>query len=83
VQRTRPNVAGNEMASKYLAWGAGPRASQNLILAAKCHAILHGKYAPDIEDVSAVAVAVLRHRIVPNYKAATEGFTVEHLIGML
>lgn len=83
VQSTRPNVPTNEIASKYLAWGAGPRASQNLILAAKCHAILHGKYSPDIEDVNAVATAVLRHRIVPNYKAATEGFTVEHLIGML
>ncbi|RQO30003.1 AAA family ATPase [Taibaiella sp. KBW10] len=80
VQRTRPTIAGNELAAKYLAWGAGPRASQNLILAAKCHAVLHGKFSPDIEDVKAIATAVLRHRIVLNYKAATEDVTIESFI---
>ncbi|HRP89546.1 MAG TPA: MoxR family ATPase [Edaphocola sp.] len=83
VQSTRPNHAGNELASKYLAWGAGPRASQNLILAAKCHAVLHGKFSPDIEDVKAIAPAVLRHRIVLNYKAATENLDVETMIEKL
>lgn len=83
VQRTRPTLPGNELAAKYLAWGAGPRASQNLILAAKCHAVLHGKFSPDIEDVKAIATAVLRHRIVLNYKAATEDITIERFIEMI
>ncbi|WP_129020035.1 AAA family ATPase [Edaphocola flava] len=80
AQSTRPGMNGNEAASKYLAWGAGPRASQNLVLAAKCHAVLHGKFSPDIEDVKAVAAAVLRHRIVLNYKAATDNITIEKFI---
>lgn len=83
VQNTRPTIESNTLASKYLAWGAGPRASQNLVLAAKCHAVLHGKFSPDIEDVNAIATAVLRHRLVLNYKAATEGLTIEALIKML
>lgn len=83
VQSTRPTIESNALATKYLAWGAGPRASQNLILAAKCHAVLHGKFSPDIEDVNAIATAVLRHRLVLNYKAATEGLTIESLIKML
>lgn len=82
-QSTRPSLKENEQARKYLAWGAGPRASQNLILAAKCHAALQGNFSPDIEDVAAVAHAVLRHRIVLNYKAATDGITVEELIDQL
>lgn len=80
AQSTRPGMNGNEAATKYLAWGAGPRASQNLVLAAKCHAVLHGKFSPDIEDVKAVATAVLRHRIVLNYKAATDNITIEKFI---
>ncbi|MNE47965.1 ATPase family [compost metagenome] len=80
AQRTRPGMNGNEAATKYLAWGAGPRASQNLVLAAKCHAVLHGKFSPDIEDVKAIAAAVLRHRIVLNYKAATDNITIEKFI---
>lgn len=84
VSKTRPNT---ELADKnsnaYLSWGAGPRASQYLILGAKCHAALHGKYAPDIEDVQAVATLVLRHRIVRNYKAEAEGITVEKIIAGL
>jgi len=80
AQSTRPGMNGNEAATKYLAWGAGPRASQNLVLAAKCHAVLHGKFSPDIEDVKAVAAAVLRHRIVLNYKAATDNITIEKFI---
>lgn len=83
VQSTRPNIEGNDLAHKYLAWGAGPRASQNLILAAKCHAVLQGKFSPDIEDVNAIANAVLRHRIVINYKAATDAVTIESLIKQL
>lgn len=83
AQSTRPNLNGNELATKYLAWGAGPRASQNLVLAAKCHAVLHGKFSPDIEDVKAVATAVLRHRIVLNYKAATDSMTIEKFIDQI
>lgn len=81
VHKTRP---GTDMASpdatQYLEWGAGPRASQALILAAKCNALLNGKYSPDIEDVRAVALPILRHRIVRNFKAEAEGITVEKLI---
>ncbi|MEX1002816.1 MAG: MoxR family ATPase [Crocinitomicaceae bacterium] len=68
------------LTEKYLDWGAGPRASQYLIIGAKCHAAVNGKYSPDIEDVKAVAFPILRHRIVRNYKAEAEGFTVEKII---
>jgi MoxR-like ATPase len=67
----------------YLEWGAGPRASQNLILAAKCNALLNGKYSPDIEDVKAVASPVLRHRIIRNFKAEAEGISVNDIIKRL
>jgi len=71
------------MVNNFLSWGAGPRASQYLIVAAKCHAALNGKYSPDIEDVKAVATPILRHRIVRNYKAEAEGYTVEKIINEL
>ncbi len=84
VHKTRPN---SEMSSPdtnmYLEWGAGPRASQNLILAAKCNALINGKYSPDIEDVRAVAVAVLRHRLVRNFKAEAESISVEDIINRI
>lgn len=81
VQNTRPNTSGNHpFADKYLSWGAGPRASQYLILGAKCHALLHGKYTPDIEDVRAVAHSVLQHRVVRNYKAEAEGMSLSQII---
>ncbi|MEZ5047265.1 MAG: MoxR family ATPase [Chitinophagaceae bacterium] len=83
VHNTRPNEQGSELARNYIAWGAGPRASQNLILGAKCYALLHGKYSPDIEDVKAVALPILRHRVVRNYKAEAEGLSIESLIGKL
>lgn len=84
VHKTRPNTElADAISNKYLEWGAGPRASQNLILAAKCNALLSGKYSPDIEDVKAVAMAVLRHRIVRNFKAEAEGVSVENIIGKL
>lgn len=81
VHKTRPNteMAATE-ANQYLEWGAGPRASQALILAAKCNALLAGKYSPDIEDVRAVAMPILRHRVVRNFKAEAEGITVEQLV---
>ena len=69
--------------NKYLSWGAGPRASQFLIVGAKVHAALEGKYSPDIEDVKAVALPILRHRIVTNYKAEADGITVSQLISDL
>jgi MoxR-like ATPase len=83
VQKTRPNVEGNDFAKKYISWGAGPRASQNLILAAKCHALLNGKFSPDIEDVKQIMYDVLRHRVARNYKAEAENITVENIINTL
>lgn len=81
VQKTRPsNSTAPDIAKQYISYGAGPRASQYLILGAKCHALLQGKYSPDIEDVQAMALAVLRHRVVRNYKAEAEGMTQEKLI---
>lgn len=71
------------LAEKYLDWGAGPRASQYLTIGAKCHAAMHGKYSPDVEDVKAVAVPILRHRIVRNYKAEAEGYSLEKLLNEL
>ena len=84
VAKTRPdNDFAPEDVKKYLSWGAGPRASQFLVLAAKCHAAINGKYSPDIEDVKAISYPVLRHRIVRNYKAEAEGMSVEKLIHSL
>lgn len=83
VHRTRPNDQGSDIARQYISWGAGPRASQNLILGAKCYALLHGKFSPDIEDVKAVALPILRHRVVRNYKAEAEGLKIEDLIKRL
>jgi MoxR-like ATPase len=84
VSKTRPdNPLSNEFVSNYLDWGAGPRASQNLILAAKAHAAFNGKFSPDIEDVKAVATGILRHRIIKNYKADAEGITEEMIIDKL
>jgi len=81
VNSTRPNTDfAHELANKYLLWGAGPRASQFLIIAAKVHAALNGKLSPDIEDVKAIAPSVLRHRIVKNYKAEADGYSIEDLI---
>ena len=81
VHKTRPNTAmGSTPSQQYLEWGAGPRASQHLIVGAKCNALLNGKYSPDIEDVQAVAYPILRHRIVRNFKAEAEGITVEVLL---
>jgi MoxR-like ATPase len=79
--KTRPNDKNApDIIKKYISWGAGPRASQYLILGAKCNAILNGKYSPDIEDVQAVAESVLRHRLVKNYIAESEGYTIEKII---
>lgn len=81
VSKTRPDSEyAPEIVKNYLDWGAGPRASQNLILGAKAHAAIKGKYSPDIEDVQAVAYAILRHRIVRNYKAEAEGITERKII---
>ena len=84
VSKTRPdNPLSNEFIKNSLDWGAGPRASQNLILAAKTNAALNGKFSPDIEDVQAVAIGILRHRIIKNYKADAEGITEEMIITKL
>lgn len=84
VHKTRPsNANAPEAAKQYIAYGAGPRASQYLILGAKCHALLKGKFSPDIEDVQAMAMEVLRHRVVRNYKAEAEGISQQSLISQL
>lgn len=84
VTKTRPNTSSApKIIKEYLDWGAGPRASQNLIIAAKAHAVIKGKFSPDIEDVQAIAFEVLRHRIVKNYKAEADGFTEERIIKSL
>jgi len=81
VGKTRPkSPAAPELVKKYIDWGAGPRASQNLILGAKTYAALHGKFSPDIEDVQKVAVGILRHRLIKNYKAEAEGLSIEDII---
>lgn len=81
---SRPNgEKAKKITNEYIAWGAGPRASQYLILGAKCHAALKGKYSPDKEDVIAVAKPVLRHRMVKNYKAEAEGVQIEDIINEL
>mgnify|MGYP003390814899 CR=1 FL=1 len=81
VGKTRVNSPfATEITKKYLSWGAGPRASQYLIIGAKCHAALRGKYAPDIEDVKAVALPILRHRLVRNYRAEAEGYSMDRII---
>lgn len=84
ANKTRPGSPnGSSIANEYLEWGAGPRASQYLVLGAKCNALLDGKYSPDIEDVQAIAKPVLRHRIVRNFKAEAEGMGVDDIIEKL
>lgn len=79
--KTRPGTErATDEVNKYISWGAGPRASQYLVLGAKCHAAIRGKYSPDIEDVRAIAEYVLRHRIVRNYKAEAEGINESAII---
>jgi MoxR-like ATPase len=84
VHKTRPDSEfAPDFVKEFIDWGAGPRASQNLTIGAKCHAVFNGKYSPDIEDVKAVAHAVLRHRMVKNYKAEAEGVTMDNIIDRL
>lgn len=84
VGKTRPlSGTAPEIVKNYVDWGAGPRASQNLVLAAKAHAIVNGKFSPDIENIQAVAIGILRHRVIKNYKAEAEGITEEKIIKSL
>lgn len=84
VGKTRINSdMAPEITKEFITWGAGPRASQYLIIGAKCHAALRGKYSPDIEDVKAVATPILRHRLVRNYRAEAEGYSMEKIIDEL
>jgi len=79
--RTRPGITGApSIITDHISWGAGPRASQFLVIGAKCHALTHGRFSPDIADVQAVALPILRHRLVRNYKAEAEGVTVDHIV---
>ncbi len=81
VAKTRPGTdAAHPWANEYLSWGAGPRASQYLVVSAKTHAAIHGKYSPDIENVKAVSAGILRHRIIKNYKAEAEDISIEDII---
>ncbi len=84
VNKTRPvSKMAPEVVQKYITWGAGPRASQYLVLGAKCHAAINGKYSPDIEDIQQIAKYVLRHRVVRNYKAEAEGISEDQIIEKL
>ncbi len=84
VSKTRPNsINATDLVNNYVDWGAGPRASQNLIIGAKINAAIHGKFSPDIEDVRAVAFPILQHRVVKNYKAEAEGITEKKIIESL
>ncbi len=84
VNKTRPEgELAPDWVKKNISWGAGPRASQHLIVGAKCHAALNGKFSPDIDDVRAVALPILRHRVVRNYKAEAEGLTIEKIVAQL
>lgn len=84
VAKTRPQTQyATDEVNKYISWGAGPRASQYLVIGAKCHAAINGKYSPDIEDVQAVANPILKHRIVRNYKAEADGKSAEDIIASL
>lgn len=84
THKTRPDGdRATDMTKEYLSWGAGPRASQYLVLGAKAHAVLHGKYSPDIEDVRAIALPILRHRVIRNYKAEAEGVSIESIVGSM
>ncbi|MFO7720007.1 MAG: MoxR family ATPase [Gillisia sp.] len=84
VGKTRPQgTTAPEIIKNYVDWGAGPRASQNLVLAAKAHAVINGKFSPDIENIQAVALGILRHRIIKNYKAEAEGVSEEQIIRKL
>ena len=84
VNKTRTSSSlAHDITNKYITWGAGPRASQYLILGAKTHAVINGKYSPDIEDVKAVAKPILRHRLVRNYRAEAEGYSMDRIIDEL
>jgi MoxR-like ATPase len=84
VTKTRPESnLSPDIVKNYIDWGAGPRASQNLVLAAKAHGAINGKFSPDIEDVKAVASSILHHRIVKNYKADAEGVNESQIIDAL
>lgn len=84
VNKTRPDgELAPDWVKKNISWGAGPRASQHLIVGAKCHAALNGKFSPDMDDVRAVALPILRHRVVRNYKAEAEGLTIEKIVAQL
>ena len=81
VNKTRPSSEkGNTNMKQYIEWGAGPRASQYMLSAAKCHAAINGKYSPDIDDVRSIAKPILRHRLVKNYKAEAEGISIDNII---
>ena len=84
VSSTRPGTAlAHPQVKEWLSFGAGPRAGQYLVLGAKCQALVHGKFAPDIEDVKAVAADVLRHRSVRNYRAEAEGVSADEIVNRL
>ena len=80
VAAGRPETSRIDDVKKHVSWGAGPRASQFLVIGAKAHALAHGRFSPDIADVQAVALPILRHRLVRNYKAEAEGVTIDRIV---
>ncbi|MCP5062013.1 MAG: MoxR family ATPase [Ignavibacteriae bacterium] len=83
VKKTRPNINSNDEVNQLISWGAGPRASQYLVLAAKTYAIVDGRYSPEIADIERALVPVLRHRIIPSFNAEAEGITSVDIINKL
>ena len=84
IVSTRPKESNSSaFVNEYISWGAGPRASQAIVIAAKAHAAIHGKYSPDIEDVKAVALPILRHRIMRNFKAEAEDISIETIVSKI
>ncbi len=80
IASTRPATSKSQIVREYISWGAGPRASQSIVMAAKAHAAIHGKYAPDIEDIRAVSIPILSHRVIRNFKAEAENITLDTII---
>ena len=83
VSSTRPGERANDFINEWVDWGAGPRATQFLILGAKARAILDGRPSADIDDIKAMALPVLRHRVIPNFNAEAEGMKIENIISKL
>ena len=83
IKKTRPQEGEDTKMSKLLDWGAGPRASQYLVLGAKAKAVLDGRPSPNISDVQSLALPILRHRVLANFNAEAEGLKIEDILNQL